>query len=204
MRIDPLQTVNTVFYQNNRIPEAQTPDRYSGQDPKSLHPVESVGTEKPRTVDELIEYAKSHDLKGTNATDPLVKYAKKIGVVECSTCANRKYQDQSTDAGVSFKNAAHISPDNAFAVVSAHEQEHVEEAKNRTSQEGSKLISASVRIFVSTCPECGRTYVSGGETRTVESHSNSPHNHNNTATTAIYNTEKGFSPNEGNMFDSVI
>src|SRR6056297_404098 len=203
MRIDPSQTVNRAYYQNNRIPEARTPVQNYRQGPKSLQPVESVGTEKPKNLDELIEYAKSHDLKGANSTDPLVKYAKKIGVVECSTCANRKYQDQSTDAGVSFKNAAHISPDNAFAVVSAHENEHVQEAKSRTTQEGSELISASVRIFVSTCPECGRTYVSGGETRTVESHSNSDHNLNNPST-ATYNTENAFSPSEGNMFDSVI
>ncbi len=201
MRIDPSQTVNTAFYHNNRIPEAHTPVQHTRQDTRTLQPVESVGAEKPKNLDELIEYAKSHDLKGANSTDPLVKYAKKIGVVECSTCANRKYQDQSTDAGVSFKNAAHISPDNAFSVVSAHEQEHVQEAKSRTNQEGSELISASVRIFVSTCPECGRTYVSGGETRTVESHSKSEHNH---PSTARYNTENGFSPNEGNMFDSVI
>lgn len=199
MRIDASQTVNRALYQNNRIPESQGPVQRSGQTgqgPGSLQPVESVGAEKPRTIDELIEYAKSHDLKGTNSTDPLVKYAKKIGVIECSTCANRKYQDQSTDAGVSFKNAAHISPDNAFAVVSAHEQEHVQEAKSRTNQEGSELISSSVRIFVSTCPECGRTYVSGGETRTVESHSNQ--------TIAHYKTENSFNPNEGNIFDSII
>jgi hypothetical protein len=206
MRIDASQTVNGTLYQNNRIPDSQSSVHRSGQagqGPKSLQPIESVGAEKPRTIDELIEYAKSHDLKGANATDPLVKYAKKIGVIECSTCANRKYQDQSADAGVSLKNAAHISPDNAFSVVSAHEQEHVQEAKSRTFQEGRELISASVRIFVSTCPECGRTYVSGGETRTVESHSNSQHNHNNQAT-AIYNTENSFNSSEGNMFDSMI
>ena len=203
MRIDASQSVNRTLYQNNRIPETQGPVHHSVKGPRSLQPVESVGTEKPRTIDELIEYAKSHDLKGANSSDPLVKYAKKIGAIECSTCANRKYQDQSTDAGVSFKNAAHISPENAFAAVSAHEQEHVQEAKSRTNQEGSELISASVRIFVSTCPECGRTYVSGGETRTVESHSNSQHNHSNQAT-ALYNTENSFNPNEGNMFDSVI
>lgn len=206
MRIDASQTVNRASYQNNRIPDTQSPVqsyRQAGQGPKSLQPVQAVSAEKPRTIDELIEYAKSHGLKGANSTDPLVKYAKKIGVIECSTCANRKYQDQSTDAGVSFKNAAHISPDNAFAAVSAHEQEHVQEAKSRTSGEGSELISASVRIFVSTCPECGRTYVSGGETRTVESHSNSQHTHNNQPT-AFYNTENSFTPNEGNMFDSMI
>jgi len=200
MRIDASQMVGRTYFQNNPIPQAQGQVHSIKQEPKSLQPVESVGAEKPRTIDELIEYAKSHDLKGANSTDPLVKYAKKIGVVECSTCANRKYQDGSTDTGVSFKNAAHISPENAFAVVSAHEQEHVHEAKSRTSQEGGKLISASVRIFVSTCPECGRTYVSGGETRTVESYSKSEHHH---PATAVYNTQNNFSPNEGHLFDTL-
>jgi len=200
MRIDASQMVGRTYFQNNPIPQGQGQVHSIKQEPKSLQPVESVGAEKPRTIDELIEYAKSHDLKGANSTDPLVKYAKKIGVVECITCANRKYQDGSTDTGVSFKNAAHISPENAFAVVSAHEQEHVHEAKSRTNQEGGKLISASVRIFVSTCPECGRTYVSGGETRTVESYSKSDHNH---PATAVYNTQNNFSPNEGHLFDTL-
>lgn len=200
MRIDASQMVGRTYFQSNPIPQTQGQVHSIKQEPKSLQPVESVGAEKPRTIDELIEYAKSHDLKGANSTDPLVKYAKKIGVIECSTCANRKYQDGSTDTGVSFKNAAHISPENAFAVVSAHEQEHVQEAKSRTNQEGGKLISASVRIFVSTCPECGRTYVSGGETRTVESYSKSDHNH---PATAVYNTQNNFSPNEGHLFDTL-
>jgi len=201
MRIGASNTVDKTYFQNNHIPKTQGPVHSIEPDFKSLQPVESVAAEKPRTIDELIEYAKSHDLKGANATDPLVKFAKKIGVIECSTCANRKYQDVSTDAGVSFKNAAHISPESAFAVVSSHEQEHVQEAKSRTNQEGGKLISASVRIFVSTCPECGRTYVSGGETRTVESHSKSEHQH---PAMAVYNTQNDFNPNEGNLFDKMI
>ncbi|HRW35946.1 MAG TPA: hypothetical protein P5107_12920, partial [Thermotogota bacterium] len=93
MRIDASQMVGRTYFQNNPIPQAQGQVHSIKQEPKSLQPVESVGAEKPRTIDELIEYAKSHDLKGANSTDPLVKYAKKIGVVECSTCANRKYQD---------------------------------------------------------------------------------------------------------------
>jgi hypothetical protein len=131
--------------------------------------------------------------------------AKKIGIIECQTCANRKYQDGSTDSGVSFKNAAHISPENAFAVVAAHEQEHVNEAKSRAVQDDAhEFIGASVRIFVSTCPECGRTYVSGGETRTVEAHSSSSHDINkNNPMVAFYNQENDFNKSEGNFFDSV-
>ena len=39
---------------------------------------------------------------------------------ECQTCKNRKYQDGS-DEMVSFKSAAHISPESAAARVRAHE-----------------------------------------------------------------------------------
>ena len=88
------------------------------------------------------------------------------GDLECETCANRKYQDGS-DEMVSFKNAAHISPEVAASTVRAHEQEHVANAYSKASQDSNaKVIQASVSIKTSICPECGRTYVSGGETTT--------------------------------------
>ena len=46
---------------------------------------------------------------------------------ECQTCKNRKYQDGS-DEMVSFKSAAHISPEASASRVRAHEQEHVSNA----------------------------------------------------------------------------
>lgn len=46
---------------------------------------------------------------------------------ECETCKNRKYKDGS-DEMVSFKSAAHISPESAMTKVKAHEQEHVSNA----------------------------------------------------------------------------
>ena len=90
-----------------------------------------------------------------------------IGVVECQTCKNRKYQDGSNDPGVSFKTPGHIDPANAQSVVRAHEQEHVSNEQAKAQSGERKIVSQSVRLFTSVCPECGRVYVSGGVTRTV-------------------------------------
>lgn len=84
---------------------------------------------------------------------------------ECQTCKNRKYQDGS-DEMVSFKSAAHISPESAAARVRSHEQEHVSNAYAKAANGNGKVISASVSIHTAICPECGRSYVSGGTTTT--------------------------------------
>lgn len=84
---------------------------------------------------------------------------------ECQTCKNRKYQDGSNEM-VSFKSAAHVSPTAAGAAVRAHEQEHVSNAFNKAETGNGKVLQASVTIKTAVCPECGRSYVSGGETRT--------------------------------------
>lgn len=90
---------------------------------------------------------------------------KKAPGEECETCKKRKYQDGS-DEMVSFKSAAHISPESAAARVRAHEQEHVSNAYKKAAEGNGKVISASVSIQTAVCPECGRTYVSGGTTHT--------------------------------------
>lgn len=85
---------------------------------------------------------------------------------ECQTCKNRKYQDGSNEANVSFKSAAHVSPQAAGAAVRAHEGQHVSNAFKDAAQNNGKVISATVSIHTSVCPECGRSYISGGDTRT--------------------------------------
>ena len=87
------------------------------------------------------------------------------GREECETCKNRKYQDGS-DEMVSFKAAGHIDPGNAAAVVMSHEQEHVSNAVQKAKDRGGQVVRASVRLKTAVCPECGRTYISGGETTT--------------------------------------
>ncbi len=93
------------------------------------------------------------------------KPGRKSSPAECETCKNRKYQDGSNEM-VSFKAAAHISPEAAASRVRAHEGEHVSNAYKKAAQNNGKVLQASVSIFTEICPECGRTYVSGGETRT--------------------------------------
>ena len=89
------------------------------------------------------------------------------GPKECETCKNRKYVDGSDDPSVSFQTPTHINPESAMTAVAAHEGEHVRNEQLKADQEGRKVISQSVSIHTSVCPECGRVYVSGGQTRTV-------------------------------------
>ena len=84
---------------------------------------------------------------------------------ECETCKNRKYQDGS-DENVSFKAAAHISPEASAARVRGHEQEHVANAYKKAAHDNGKVLQASVSLKTAICPECGRSYVSGGTTST--------------------------------------
>jgi len=84
---------------------------------------------------------------------------------ECETCKRRKYQDGSNEM-VSFKAAGHIDPGNAASVVMSHEQEHVANAFQKAKDGNGEVVRASVRLKTAVCPECGRTYISGGETDT--------------------------------------
>lgn len=93
------------------------------------------------------------------------KYGIEDPTEECQTCKNRKYKDGS-DEMVSFKTAQHVSPESAASAVRAHEQEHVSNAYKKAAMNDGKVISASVSIHTAVCPECGRTYVSGGTTHT--------------------------------------
>lgn len=87
------------------------------------------------------------------------------GEITCETCKNRKYQDESNEM-VSFKSPAHLSPETAASAVMAHEMEHVGNAYDKAKNSDGEVVRASVSIKTATCPECGRIYVSGGETTT--------------------------------------
>ena len=94
-----------------------------------------------------------------------VSPGRKSSPAECETSKNRKYQDGS-DEMVSFKSAAHISPEASASRVRAHEQEHVNNAFSKAAQKDGKVISANVSLKTAVCPECGRSYVAGGTTST--------------------------------------
>ncbi len=86
---------------------------------------------------------------------------------ECKCCKERKYQDVSNDPGVSFKSAANVAPEAAASAVSAHEGEHVSRNQAKAESEGQEIVFQSVRLSSDICPECGKTYISGGETTTA-------------------------------------
>ncbi|MCM1184804.1 MAG: hypothetical protein NC337_15660 [Roseburia sp.] len=104
--------------------------------------------------------------------DAVKKPGRRSAPEDCETCKNRKYQDGSDEGNVSFKAAAHISPESAAARVRAHENEHVSNAYKEAAQKNGEVVNASVSIHTATCPECGRTYVSGGTTNTTIRYSN--------------------------------
>lgn len=124
---------------------------------------------KAKDVQSLSESEKTKEIPGD--PDSHKKVGRKSSPEECQTCKERKYQDGS-DENVSFKSAQHISPESAGARVRAHEGEHVSNAYNKASEEGGKVLQASVSIKTAICPECGRTYVSGGTTHTRISYPN--------------------------------
>ena len=98
--------------------------------------------------------------------------------VECETCQNRQYVDGSNEM-VSFKTPGKISPGESYAKVMSHEKEHVANAVAEGKKANKELVSVSVSLKTSTCPECGRSYVSGGTTRTtMKTYNSDPYSQN--------------------------
>jgi hypothetical protein len=103
----------------------------------------------------------------TQGIDPSVlKQLKRQGVVTCQTCASRKYQDGS-DENVSFKSPTHISPQASGGSVRAHESEHVSNAYSKAAKSDGQVVCVSVSVQTAICPECGRSYTSGGVTNST-------------------------------------
>lgn len=116
-----------------------------------------------------------NDVEGEQTAGKVQKAEK----TECQTCKERKYQDGS-DEMVSFKAAAHISPESSASRVRAHEQEHVSNAFKKAAQGEGKVLQASVRLQTAICPECGRSYVAGGTTTTkIQYNEENPYGKNN-------------------------
>lgn len=103
--------------------------------------------------------------------DKQKKSGRRSSPEDCKTCKTRKYQDGS-DENVSFKSPSHVSPQAAGAAVRAHENEHVNNAYKKAAQNNGQVLSASVAIHTAVCPECGRSYVSGGTTHTMIKYTN--------------------------------
>lgn len=112
---------------------------------------------------------KSQDGNGTGEELKVGAEGAQAAVEEgkCQTCEKRKYQDGSDDMGVSFQTPTRIAPEQAAAAVRGHENEHVVREQAKAKREDRHVVSQSVTLHTDICPECGKTYISGGTTRTV-------------------------------------
>ena len=141
-------------------------NNYNAYTPYSMAPISGISGYGQVTKIPAIQPQNETNKVIKNPNESHVKSAgRKSSPAECETCASRKYQDGS-DENVSFKTAQHISPEAAASRVRAHEQEHVNNAYSKASQNNGKVISSNVAIKTDICPECGRSYVSGGTTST--------------------------------------
>ena len=140
---DAAQAVSLPGAKEDAAQAVSLPGAKSAQDANSPLPSETSAVSESKSAQEVMEEG------------------------ECETCKERKYQDGSDDPGVSFKTPTHIAPDQAAAAVRGHENEHVVREQAKAQQEDRKVVSQSVTYHTDICPECGKTYVSGGTTRTV-------------------------------------
>ncbi len=135
-------------------------------------PVAAIGREEQNPYERYAAYLERYNNPmdhGTvnNSSESVAKMKKfRSTPEECETCKNRKYQDGSDENDVSFKTPGHISVASAPSQVMAHEQQHVANAYEKAEKGEGRVLQASVQIKTAVCPECGRTYVSGGETTT--------------------------------------
>lgn len=125
-----------------------------------------VNAEQEKTVNPMVtDTTVKNEVEDKNASG--VRKKQTQGVEECQTCKNRRYQDGSNDPGVSFKSPTKLSPEQAATAVYAHEREHYTREDAKAKEEGREVVSNEIRLFTAVCPECGKAYVSGGETRTA-------------------------------------
>jgi uncharacterized Zn finger protein (UPF0148 family) len=122
------------------------------------------------------------------------KQLKKTGQLECETCKKRKYKDGSDDPGVSYKSASHISTAQSASKVMSHEMEHYRRETSQAEQNDEKITSISVSTSMAICPECGKRYTSGGETRVTKRKDVQKESENN------YFKNKTFDENIGKYF----
>lgn len=126
----------------------------------NINKISNIGINMPQSVPHTVAQAEDYGYDKA-----AIRQMVRSGKIQCETCASRKYQDGSNEM-VSFKSPAHLSPASAASAVMAHEQQHVGNAYKKAANNDGKVMQASVRIKTAICPECGRSYVSGGETTT--------------------------------------
>ena len=130
--------------------------------------IEPIGPVGPVTPVYGVSYAGEAPAARQPAAEAAGTQSAKIsGPEECQTCSNRRYQDGSNDPGVSMKSPTNLTPSQAATAVYAHEREHYTRNAAKAEEEGREVLSNTIRVFTAVCPECGKVYVSGGETNTV-------------------------------------
>jgi hypothetical protein len=145
----------------------------SGQNPKGAdngaYSVEISQQAKEMSTSSLEGQAKGSPSASASAPPQSANARKagKSGAIECQTCKNREYRDVSNDSTVSFQAATRVDPAAAESMVRAHEQEHVSHEQIRAKESGGEVVSQNVAIHYQICPECGKSYVSGGTTTTT-------------------------------------
>lgn len=119
--------------------------------------------------------------------DEQVKPGYRSSPANCKTCRERKYQDGSDEADVSFKSPGHISPQASAGTVMAHEKQHVSNAYQEAAKNDGKVLATNVTLRTAVCPECGTAYTAGGTTRTTIQYSNesNPYQQNQKAWDAL-------------------
>jgi len=143
-----------------------------------VNPVSRVASVTDPIATSKTNVSSIQQAKSEGMSQSQIKQLLHTGRIECETCKDRKYQDGSDEMNVSCKSPTHISPGASASAVMAHEQQHVGNAYAKAAKGNGEVLQASVQIHTATCPECGRTYVSGGETTTQISYSSSPYSQN--------------------------
>lgn len=106
------------------------------------------------------------DGKKIEKSKEMEKMLKKMGLIECETCMNRKYIDVSGDSTATFKTPTSINPEASFSQVAKHEAGHINNAETGSKNSGTKILYQTVQISTDFCPECGKPYASGGKATT--------------------------------------
>lgn len=161
--VEPVKVVPKAFGNEDTERVKKSPSEMD-QDRNTAFDMMKAGSS--RNADNINGYRPFEDEK----TEAQERLKKQMGIERCETCENRKYVDGSNESDVSFKSPGHIDPSSAASVVSAHEHQHVANAIQEGSKPDAELVSVSVSLKTDTCPECGRTYVSGGVTHTQIKH----------------------------------
>ena len=171
--VQPVDDVPEVFSNDevDRVP--RTPEEMQADRRTAYEIMNSLTPRNAENLNPALEFMTKSPFSGTESIGTVDNAANDEAVsklfedTECETCENRTYVDGSDESDVSFQTPGHIAPEAAASKVMSHEYEHVRNAYQEDKEEGKELVNVSVSLKTAICPECGKTYVAGGETRTL-------------------------------------